>query len=74
MKLKSENDEMDKDQLGDGKPKVAEWRYGPAQLWYDMIGVSETGEGFSYGYKLKTVFTHLNPLQHLSNLFNVLSK
>ncbi|KAL0193218.1 hypothetical protein M9458_011514, partial [Cirrhinus mrigala] len=33
--------------------KVAEWRYGPAQLWYDMLGVAEDGSGFHYGFKLK---------------------
>ena len=34
-------------------PKVADWRFGPAQLWYDMLDVPETGEGFNYGFKLK---------------------
>lgn len=38
---------------GDQKPKVADWRYGPAQVWYDMLEVSESGEGFNYGFKLK---------------------
>ena len=33
---------------------MAPWRYGPAQYWYDMLGVSETGEGFDYGFKLKS--------------------
>ncbi|XP_014670703.1 PREDICTED: transcription initiation factor TFIID subunit 1-like, partial [Priapulus caudatus] len=37
----------------DRLPKVAPWRYGPAQLWYDMMGVSEDGDGFDYGFKLK---------------------
>lgn len=32
---------------------IAEWRYGPAALWYDMLGVPENGEGFDYGFKLK---------------------
>ena len=31
---------------------MAPWRYGPAQYWYDMMGVSETGQGFDYGIKL----------------------
>lgn len=30
---------------------VAPWRYGPAQYWYDQLGVKETGEGFDYGFK-----------------------
>lgn len=34
-------------------PKVADWRFGPAQIWYDMLDVSETGEGFNYGFRLK---------------------
>ncbi|KAJ9586078.1 hypothetical protein L9F63_020275 [Diploptera punctata] len=34
-------------------PKVADWRFGPAQVWYDMLEVSETGDGFNYGFKLK---------------------
>lgn len=37
----------------ESRPKVAEWRYGPAQLWYDMLGVPEDGCNFSYGFKLK---------------------
>uniref|UniRef100_A0A8C5QR58 Transcription initiation factor TFIID subunit n=1 Tax=Leptobrachium leishanense TaxID=445787 RepID=A0A8C5QR58_9ANUR len=43
----------DMDNVADTKPKVAEWRYGPAQLWYDMLGVPEDGSGFDYGFKLK---------------------
>lgn len=35
----------------DQKPKVADWRYGPAQIWYDMLEVSDSGEGFNYGFK-----------------------
>lgn len=37
----------------ESRPKVAEWRYGPAQLWYDMLGVPEDGSNFNYGFKLK---------------------
>uniref|UniRef100_A0A7M4DYX6 Transcription initiation factor TFIID subunit n=1 Tax=Crocodylus porosus TaxID=8502 RepID=A0A7M4DYX6_CROPO len=43
----------DIDKVTDTKPKVAEWRYGPAQLWYDMLGIPEDGSGFDYGFKLK---------------------
>jgi transcription initiation factor TFIID subunit 1 len=32
---------------------VAPWRYGPAQLWFDILNVPETGDGFNYGFKLK---------------------
>ncbi|XP_026472569.1 transcription initiation factor TFIID subunit 1 [Ctenocephalides felis] len=45
------NDEQgDQNDLG---PKAADWRFGPAQLWYDMLEVPESGEGFDYGFKLK---------------------
>lgn len=37
----------------DSGPKVADWRFGPAQIWYDMLEVPETGEGFNYGFKVK---------------------
>lgn len=43
----------DTDKVTDTKPRVAEWRYGPARLWYDMLGVPEDGSGFDYGFKLK---------------------
>jgi len=48
---KAQNMDVDKDV----KSEVADWRYGPAVLWYDMLNVDETGEGFSYGFKLKGV-------------------
>lgn len=35
--------------------EVAPWRYGPAKYWYDYLGVDETGQGFQYGFKLKSV-------------------
>ncbi|KAI7812775.1 transcription initiation factor TFIID subunit 1 isoform X1 [Triplophysa rosa] len=41
------------DKVSEVRPRVAEWRYGPAQLWYDMLGVTEDGGGFHYGFKLK---------------------
>lgn len=43
----------DGDKEAESRPKVAEWRYGPAQLWYDMLGISEDGSNFTYGFKLK---------------------
>lgn len=33
-------------------PHVADWRFGPAHFWYDMLDVPETGEGFNYGFRL----------------------
>nr|XP_043880396.1 transcription initiation factor TFIID subunit 1-like isoform X6 [Solea senegalensis] len=43
----------DGDKEIESRPKVAEWRYGPAQLWYDMLGIPEDGSNFNYGFKLK---------------------
>ncbi|KAJ6220107.1 hypothetical protein RDWZM_005919 [Blomia tropicalis] len=37
---------------------VADWRYGPAQIWYDALKVPENGEGFNYGVKLKNKETN----------------
>ena len=34
-------------------PETSEWRFGPARVWYDLMGVPEDGQGFSYGYKMK---------------------
>lgn len=31
---------------------MADWRFGPANFWYDMLEVPETGEGFNYGFRL----------------------
>ncbi|XP_076843772.1 transcription initiation factor TFIID subunit 1 isoform X1 [Brachyhypopomus gauderio] len=53
--------------LGEGdkaceiRPRVAEWRFGPAQLWYDMLGVPEDGAGFHYGFRLKEDVTQDAP-------------
>lgn len=33
--------------------KVCAWRYGPAALWYEMLGVNEDGTNLDYGFKLK---------------------
>ncbi|XP_055631687.1 transcription initiation factor TFIID subunit 1 isoform X2 [Toxorhynchites rutilus septentrionalis] len=44
-------EKQEQDNGGDSKPKVADWRFGPAQVWYDMLDVPETGENFDYGFK-----------------------
>lgn len=33
----------EKNESGDSKPKVADWRFGPAQVWYDMLDVPDSG-------------------------------
>ncbi|XP_077597107.1 transcription initiation factor TFIID subunit 1 isoform X3 [Stigmatopora nigra] len=55
----------DGDKETESRPKVAEWRYGPAQLWYDMMGVSEDASNFTYGLKLKE--KHLGHSRELHN-------
>ena len=39
---------------GDNKVEVAPWRYGPAQYWYDLLGIDETGDNFDFGFRLKS--------------------
>ncbi|XP_039293213.1 transcription initiation factor TFIID subunit 1 [Nilaparvata lugens] len=50
---KVQNKSPDNGENPDMGPKAADWRFGPAQVWYDMLDVPETGEGFNYGFKLK---------------------
>lgn len=44
-------------------PGVADWRYGPAQLWYDMLNLPDTGDGFDYGFRLKELNCEENDLE-----------
>ncbi|KAM9729560.1 transcription initiation factor TFIID subunit 1 isoform 7-T7 [Menidia menidia] len=55
----------DGDKEAESRPKVAEWRYGPAQLWYDMLGVPEDGGSFNYGFKLKDKETDVSQKEDL---------
>lgn len=50
---KSVSTKVEKKDVNESGPRVADWRFGPAQVWYDMLQVNETGEGFNYGFKLK---------------------
>lgn len=50
-----EEKDKNKDSDSANKNKVADWRFGPAQIWYDMLDVPETGDGFNYGFKMKEV-------------------
>lgn len=49
----SKQTNQNKQENEDGSHNQAYWRNGPAKLWYDMLGVSENGEGFDYGFTLK---------------------
>jgi transcription initiation factor TFIID subunit 1 len=57
--LQSNDGDAEDDENGPGgadrRPHVADWRYGPAQLWYDLLGVDESGEDFDYGFSSKEV-------------------
>lgn len=53
MKTEGENEKGEGEGQKDNKEDIAAWRFGPAQLWYDMLGVSEDGENFDYGFKAK---------------------
>lgn len=44
---------LDNSNRNENKPNVADWRYGPAQIWYDILEVPDSGEGFNYGFKAK---------------------
>ncbi|XP_075973606.1 TATA-box binding protein associated factor 1 isoform X2 [Anticarsia gemmatalis] len=50
-----QNSDNNMSQSGDKsqRPTPAHWRFGPAQMWYDMLNVPETGDGFDYGFKIK---------------------
>lgn len=50
---KAQGTKTEQTESNDMGPKVADWRFGPAQVWYDMLEVPETGEGFNYGFKIK---------------------
>ena len=39
---------------GSNRDTVA-WRFGPAKIWYDQLGVNEDGSNLNYGLKLKEV-------------------
>lgn len=49
---KTSSFKVEQKENNDTGPRVADWRFGPAQIWYDMLNVPETGEGFNYGFKV----------------------
>jgi transcription initiation factor TFIID subunit 1 len=55
LELTNYGGRQESDSKDDNNPQVADWRYGPAQLWYDMLNVPENGEGFDYGFKVNKV-------------------
>uniref|UniRef100_A0A146L8G5 Transcription initiation factor TFIID subunit 1 n=5 Tax=Lygus hesperus TaxID=30085 RepID=A0A146L8G5_LYGHE len=61
MEAKGSSKKTESGDNNDMGPKVADWRFGPAQLWYDTLDVPETGEGFNYGFRLKEKDESENP-------------
>lgn len=55
-----------------GGVKIAPWRYGPAQYWYDLLGVDESGENFDYGFKMKPVSLRFLYNHIFSNIGDIL--
>lgn len=53
VEQQSESNKEDAEKRDESGPKAADWRFGPAQIWYDMLEVPETGDGFNYGFKVK---------------------
>ncbi|CAK1547222.1 unnamed protein product [Leptosia nina] len=58
MEENQQSNQQDSNSSGDKNDKSqrvtpAHWRFGPAQAWYDMLNVPETGDGFDYGFKVK---------------------
>lgn len=49
----------------ENKPKIADWRYGPAQIWYDMLEVPDSGDGFNYGFKVRHDHKNQKSMQHI---------
>ena len=55
----------------EGDIDVAPWRYGPAQYWYDMLGVNETGDGFDYGFKIKKEMGEKEPVKEIKEIVSM---
>jgi len=36
------------------------WRFGPAQIWYDRLGVPSNPANFDYGMKKGKIFTSMS--------------
>lgn len=34
-------------------PVTCAWRFGPAKVWYDAVGLAEDGRGLDYGFKFR---------------------
>ena len=52
LKREGEDGKGDGESTKDTKLNMVAWRHGPAQLWYDMLGISEEDEHFDYGFKV----------------------
>lgn len=53
VEISATENKQEQEKKDDTGPKAADWRFGPAQIWYDMLEVPETGDGFNYGFKIE---------------------
>ena len=51
---KSMESSADKDAAKNRGPQPTDWRNGPAEYWYDMLGLPDKVEDFDYGLKVET--------------------
>lgn len=72
VELGASDNKEEKNTRDDTGPKVADWRFGPAQVWYDMLEVPDTGEGFNYGFKIKEIVRFLNCITNHIFITNLL--
>lgn len=66
LSIYNEEDIKQEPESGDNnenKPKIADWRYGPAQIWYDMLEVPDSGDGFNYGFKVRHEHKNIKSMQ-----------
>ena len=48
------------------------WRFGPAQIWYDRLGVPSNPSNFDYGMKKGKMFTPMSePETPIKGFFNI---
>ena len=57
QKSKEEEEKEERESESKG-PKATDWRWGPAQYWYDMLGLPDAVENYDYG--LKSALEHMD--------------
>ncbi|CAG2104510.1 unnamed protein product [Medioppia subpectinata] len=60
LELKNYSGRQETTSKDDNNQNVADWRYGPAQYWYDTLNVPENGDGFDYGFKVRKTDAYID--------------